>query len=101
MVDASEGIHILRKQQAAIANFGRFAIRERDPMKGVTEAARVCAEGVGVRFCKVCQYRPDENDLLVVAGWGWKPGVVGHVVSRADESTPQGRAFITGEPSIC
>jgi two-component sensor histidine kinase len=27
--------------------------------------------------------------------------VVGHVISRADESSPQGRAFITGKPSIC
>jgi hypothetical protein len=41
------------------------------------------------------------NELLIVAGFGWKAGVVGHVVSRADESSPQGRAFITGEPSIC
>lgn len=27
--------------------------------------------------------------------------MIGHVVSRADQSSPQGRAFITGEPSIC
>ena len=27
--------------------------------------------------------------------------MIGHVVSRADESSPQGRAFITGKPSIC
>jgi hypothetical protein len=100
MADASESVRILRRQQAAIANFGSFAIRERDPMKVMTEAARVCAEGLGVRFCKVCQYRPEENDLLVVAGWGWKPGVIGNVVSRADKSSPQGRAFMTGEPSI-
>ncbi len=31
----------------------------------------------------------------------WKDGVVGHVTSRADSSSPQGRAFITGEPAIC
>ena len=27
--------------------------------------------------------------------------MVGHVVSRADQSSPQRHAFITGEPSIC
>jgi signal transduction histidine kinase len=27
--------------------------------------------------------------------------VIGHVVSRADSTSPQGRAFITGKPSIC
>ena len=91
----------LLRQQAAIAQFGSFALRERDLMKILTEAARVCADGLSVPFSKVCRYRAEENDLLIVAGHGWQEGVVGHVVSRADTSSPQGRAFITGEPSIC
>ena len=94
-------IHKLLRQQAAIASFGSFALREADLHKVLTEAARVCAGGLDVPFSKVCRYRSEENDLLVEAGHGWKPGVIGKVVSRADESSPQGRAFITGEPSIC
>jgi GAF domain-containing protein len=70
-------------------------------MKILTEAARVCAEGLSVPFSKVCQYRPERNDLLIVAGYGWQDGVVGRVACRADISSPQGRAFSTGEPSIC
>lgn len=70
-------------------------------MKILTEAARVCADGLSVPFSKVCRYREAENDLLIEAGYGWKAGVVGNVVSAADESSPQGRAFITGQPSIC
>jgi hypothetical protein len=66
----------------------------------LTEAARVCAEGLDAPFSKVCRYREAENDLLIQAGHGWKAGVVGHVVSRADKSSPQGRAFTTGLPSI-
>jgi two-component sensor histidine kinase len=91
----------LLQQQAAIAGFGSFALRQGDLMLILNEAARVCAEGLNVPFSKVCRYRLQENDLLVEAGYGWHPGVVGHVVSRADESSPQGRAFITGLPSIC
>ena len=91
----------LLRQQAAIAGFGSFALRQSDLLKVLTEAARVCADGLSVPFCKVCRYRAAENDLLIEAGHGWKPGVVGHVVSRADETSPQGRAFVTGEPSIC
>jgi two-component sensor histidine kinase/DNA-binding response OmpR family regulator len=91
----------LRRQQAAIAGFGSFALRQNDLLTVLTEAAKVCAEGLDVPFCKVCRYREDEKDLLIEAGFGWKDGVVGHVVSRADESSPQGRAFITGHPSIC
>src|SRR3954454_8474421 len=88
-------------QQAAIASFGSFALRQSDLLKVLAEAARVCAKGLSVPFCKVCRYRPEENDLLIEAGCGWRAGVVGHVVSCADESSPQGRAFTTGEPSIC
>jgi two-component sensor histidine kinase/CheY-like chemotaxis protein len=98
---AARHIKRLLRQQAALAAFGSFALGESDLGKVLTEAARVCAEGFEVPFCKVCRYRPEENDLLVEAGVGWHQGVIGCVVSRADASSPQGRAFITGEPVIC
>jgi len=100
MTDAATQVQKLLRQQAAIARFGSFALRERDLMKILTEAVRVCAEGLSVPFSKVCRYRVEENDLLIVAGHGWKEGVIGRVVSRADMSSPQGRAFTTGQPSI-
>ena len=90
----------LLRQQAALAAFGGYAFREKVLLNILTEAARVCAEGLGVSFCKICRYRAEENDLLIVAGHGWHPGVVGMVVSRADETTPQGRAYVTGMPVI-
>ncbi|WP_296513669.1 ATP-binding protein [Rhodopseudomonas sp.] len=100
MSDSAE-IQKLLRQQAAIAGFGSFALREWDLNKILAEAVKVCAEGLDVRFSKVCRYRAEENDLLVVAGFGWNDGVVGYVVSRADMSSPQGRAFCTGAPSVC
>jgi two-component sensor histidine kinase/ActR/RegA family two-component response regulator len=94
-------IRRLRRQQAALAAFGGFALYEGDLEKVLTEAARVCAEGLDVPFSKICRYRPEEDDLLVEAGVGWHEGVIGRVVSRADESSPQGRAFVTQQPVIC
>ena len=63
-------LHVERllRQQAALARFGSFALGESDLGKVLTEAARVCAEGLDVPCCKVCRYRPEENDLLVEAG---------------------------------
>ncbi len=101
MSDDAARVHKLLRQQAAIAGFGSFALRQGDLLKVLTQAAKVCAEGLSVPFCKVCRYRTEENDLLIEAGYGWNAGVVGHVVSRADPTSPQGRAFITGQPSIC
>jgi DNA-binding response OmpR family regulator len=91
----------LRRQWAALAGFGRFALDERDLGNVLMEAARVCAECLQVAYCTVYRYRPEENDLLVEAGVGWDQGVIGYVVSRADESSTHGRAFINREPVSC
>jgi two-component sensor histidine kinase len=88
------------RQQTAIAHFGSFALREGDLLNILTEASRACAESLGVPFAKVCRYRAPENDLVIEAGHGWRVGVIGTIES-ADPSSPQGRAFVTGEPSIC
>ena len=101
MDEHASRVDTLLRQQAAIAKFGSFALRQSDLLTVLTEAARVCADGLNVPFCKVCRYRPEENDLLIEAGFGWQGGVVGIVVSRADMSSPQGRAFVSGHPSIC
>lgn len=90
----------LLRQQSVLAAFGSFAYREQDLIKIMTEAARVCAESLDVPFCKVCRYRPETNDLLVEAGVGWNQEVVGQIVSKADTNSPQGRAFMTGQPVI-
>jgi two-component sensor histidine kinase len=99
MNDDGAKVRKLLRQQAAVARFGSFAFREGDLLTVLTEAARVCAESLNVPFAKVCRYRAPENDLLIEAGHGWKAGVIGAIES-ADPSSPQGRAFVTGEPSI-
>ena len=96
---AAKGRKLLR-QQAAIARFGGFALREPDLTKILTEAARVCADGLGVPFSQVWQYRAETNDLVVVAGHGWRDEVVGHAVLCADIRSPQAGAFTAGETSI-
>lgn len=99
--DQERQIRKLLSQQDAVAAFGTFAFGENDLDAILSEAARVCAESLDVPFCKVCKYQTRENDLLVVAGHGWKAGVVGYAISVADQSSPQGRAFSTGEPQVC
>ncbi|OYW45764.1 MAG: histidine kinase [Sphingomonadales bacterium 32-68-7] len=100
MGDAAR-VHKLLRQQSAIARFGTFALGQTDLLTVLNEAARVCAEGLSVPFCKICRYRAAEDDLLIVAGHGWEDGVIGCVVSPANGSSPQGRAFTSGEPVIC
>ena len=98
---ASENEMRLYRQQAALARFGSFAFSTTDVKAVLAEAARICADGLDAAFCKICRFRPEENDLLIEAGVGWKDGVLGQVVSQADDSSPQGRAFVTKQPIVC
>ena len=84
-----------------MGEFGTFAFRETALQAILNEAARVCAECLEVSFSKICRYDAAKNDLRVVAGHGWRRGVVGYAISVADETSPQGRAFTTGEPQLC
>ena len=83
-----------------MATFGSLAFRETDLLKIMNEAARIFTESLNVPFCKILRYRSEKNDLLIEAGCGWDSNLIGRVVSPADASTPQGRAYITGKPVI-
>jgi hypothetical protein len=90
----------LLRQQSAVADFGSFAFSEVSIEKVLSEAVRACAKSLAVPFAKICRYRAEQNDLVVVAGCGWNAGVIGYVVSPADETSTQGRASVTGKPVI-
>jgi hypothetical protein len=96
----ARGVASHLRQQAALATFGSFAFQQTDLMAIPGEAARICAASLNVRHCKACWYRDAENDLHVEAEFGWNDGVVGDVVSRAEDRSPQDRAVVTGEPVI-
>jgi two-component sensor histidine kinase len=102
MSDSSDSRTVVKllRQQATLAAFGSFAFRETDLHAILTEAARICATSLDVPFSKICRHRANKDDLLIEAGWGWNAGVVGRVVSQANESSPQGRAYVTGKPVI-
>jgi two-component system, sensor histidine kinase PdtaS len=53
---------------------------------------------VEIHHVKVLQYRPRTSDLLLVAGVGWKEGVVGTATLSTDLRSPPGRTFQTAEP---
>jgi two-component sensor histidine kinase len=91
----------LRRQQSELARFSALAVVCGDIDRVLAEAARVCAECMRVPYCAIYRYRPEVNDLIVAAGFGWDHGTIGMDSSMADGSTPHGRAFVTGEPVIC
>ncbi len=97
---AEEGVERRLAQQALIAEFGRFALRNHDLDAILAEACRFAEDGLGTPLAKVLEPVPDEAELLLRAGHGWRPGLVGKARVGADLGSPAGYAFQTGEPVI-
>jgi signal transduction histidine kinase/CheY-like chemotaxis protein len=103
MTEPSEALIELERrlhQHALLAEIGRRALSDANLDALFTEAARLCALGLDVQYCKVLEYLPEQNRLLVRAGVGWHPGVVGIVTIGAELDSPAGYALHTGKPVI-
>ena len=99
--DAEKGGHGgLLRQQTVLAKFGELALRSDDLDEILTEACRLVGEALGTDLAKIVELQEDGHTLLVRAGVGWDPGVVGKVTIQAEDDTSEGLALKTGEPMI-
>jgi hypothetical protein len=64
------------RQQEILAELGVLALQGTKFIDLLNHTARLTAEGLEAEYCKVLEYIPAENRLLVRAGVGWDEGVV-------------------------
>lgn len=95
-----DALHQRVRQQEILAELGVGALQGSGFEQLLADTTRLTAEGLRTEFCKVLEYIPTENRLLVRAGVGWEPGVVGNVSIGADLASPAGFALKTGRPVI-
>jgi two-component sensor histidine kinase len=88
------------RQQELLAELGVLALQRTSFSDMLNHTARMTAEGLGAEYCKVLEYIPAENRLLVCAGVGWEEGIVGSASVGADLASPAGYALHTGKPVI-
>ena len=88
------------RQQEILSELGVLALQGAAFDTLLAETVRLTAEGLRVQFCKVLRYVPEENRLLVQAGVGWDPGIVGVASLGVDIASPAGFALRTGKPVI-
>jgi two-component sensor histidine kinase len=93
-------LHLRIRQQELLAELGVLALQGTNFIGMLNHTARMTAEGLQAEYCKVMEYLPAENRLLVRAGVGWGEGVVGHATVGADLASPAGYALRTGKPVI-
>ena len=93
--DLSRTLENVRRQQLILLDFARVSAETTDLERLLDLACHHAARATRVSHSKVLQYRSEKGDLLVIAGTGWRPGVVGHARLGTDMLSPPGRAYET------
>jgi len=88
------------QQQELLSALGVTALRGVPLQELLDETVRLCANGLNAELCKVLEYQPEENRLLMRAGFGWQQGLIGIASVGADMASPSGYALHTGKPVI-
>jgi two-component sensor histidine kinase len=88
----------MRLHMRILVDLGRLAGNSTDLETFLQQAVVQVGRAIGIHHVKILRYRPESADLLVVAGTGWKPGVVGTATLPADLRSAPGRSFQIGEP---
>ena len=90
---------MLRRQQV-LADFGDFALRCETLDDVLTEACRLVGEATGTQRAKILEIQDGGRFLLVRAGVGWKPDVVGRVRLEMTEQSSESFSIKAGRPVI-
>ncbi|MBI6743485.1 sensor histidine kinase [Pseudomonas syringae] len=83
------------QQQRVLAAFGALALKSQDLDEILQEACRLVGQALHTDLAKVMELQEDRKTLLVRAGVGWKPGVVGHATVKASIDSSEGHALQT------
>lgn len=88
------------RQQESVARLSELALTEADLQKLFDEVATTIAEILGVEFVKILELVPGDAELLLRAGFGWTPGLVGTTHESTGRHSHAGYALASGGPVI-
>jgi protein-histidine pros-kinase len=87
-------------QQAAVANLGLRAITAPSVAALLDDVASTLANLLDVDLVKVASYDAAAGELLLVAGHGWEPGVVGAARPETHAGTVAGYTLASAGPVV-
>ncbi len=85
-------------QQTVIAALGQLALVTSDLPTLLNQAVMLVAQALAVEYCSVLALLPDQKELLLLAGAGWKEGNVGNVKEATGNGSQAGFTLLSGEP---
>lgn len=98
--DAEEDLKIRSRQQEAVAALGLNAIGGSDLTALFNSAVELISRNLQVEFGKILELRPQGDGLLLRAGVGWRPGLVGAAVVDAGRDSQAGYTLSVAKPVI-
>jgi PAS domain S-box-containing protein len=90
----------LRLQHEIAVQFATSVLRLHNADALLDEACKAVSAGLHSRFVKVLRYRPESQTFVLEAGVGWDPGDIGTIELGADDASPAGHAFTSGQPVL-
>jgi two-component system, sensor histidine kinase PdtaS len=90
----------VRRHVRVFIDLSRIAGESNEQNRFLDQVVVQVARAVEIDHVKVLEYRRQEADLLVTAGYGWKEGVVRSATLSADLRSPPGRCFQTAQPGV-
>jgi len=87
-------------RQKVLGDFGEFALASESLDEILQRACELVARALGTRFAKILEIDHQRNDLLVKAGVGWPPGVVGVVRLPMSEHSSETYSIEQGVPVV-
>jgi PAS domain S-box-containing protein len=88
------------RQQAAVAELGMHALSGADLPQLMDEVVALVARTLDAELCKLLELLPSGENMLLRAGVGWQPGLVGRATVPAGAGSQAGYALIAREPVI-
>ncbi len=88
------------QQQAAVADLGQRALAGMPLPQLIDEVAQVVSRTLGVEFSKVLHLQPGGQSLRLVAGVGWRPGLVGSAVLGGGKGSQSGFTLLSDQPVV-
>ena len=89
----------LKQQQAGIAELGRLALVGMAPQELMENAVALVASTLKADYARILELLPDGTNLLLRAGIGWRPGLVG-TATISSTNTQAGYQIETNEDML-
>jgi len=88
------------RQQETLARLGEHALTEGDLQKFFNEVVHTVGDILDLELVKILELLPGDAELLLRAGIGWKPGVVGRATVSTGRDSQAGYTLASGRPVI-